>query len=123
VSGILLSKTFGQQGAAVQRFVGLNRKLALLQIRQAMVGRWFFMIVGTVFSITPGLVYWLAGWLRSAATRPRAHDRRHRHLHHLKNIFFRSAKCSMCGSSCGAAALFDRIFEYMTSQPRSRCLA
>ncbi|HEX4897808.1 MAG TPA: ABC transporter ATP-binding protein, partial [Candidatus Limnocylindrales bacterium] len=63
VSGILLSKTFGQQGAAINRFVGLNRRLAGLQIRQAMVGRWFFMIVGTVFSITPAFVYWLAGWL------------------------------------------------------------
>ncbi len=28
-----------------------------------MVGRWFFMIIGTIFSITPAFVYWLAGWL------------------------------------------------------------
>ena len=33
-----------------------------LQIRQAMVGRWFFMIIGTIFSITPAFVYWLAGY-------------------------------------------------------------
>ncbi len=26
-----------------------------------MVGRWFFMIIGTIFSITPAFVYWLAG--------------------------------------------------------------
>ncbi len=63
VSGILLSKTFGQQGQANERFRTLNARLARLQIRQAMVGRWFFMIVGTVFSITPAFVYWLAGTL------------------------------------------------------------
>ena len=49
VSGILLSKTFGQQEASVGRFRDVNAKLAALQIRQAMVGRWFFMIIGTVF--------------------------------------------------------------------------
>jgi ATP-binding cassette subfamily B protein len=63
VSGILLSKTFGQQAASEARFRGLNARLAALQIRQAMVGRWFFMIIGTIFSITPAFVYWLAGWL------------------------------------------------------------
>ena len=47
-------------------------KLAALQIRQAMVGRWFFMIIGTFFCITPAFVYWLAGYLADpAATRPR----------------------------------------------------
>src|SRR6187200_3531217 len=51
VSGILLSKTFGQQANAVEKFRGQNRRLARLQIRQAMVGRWFFMVIGTVFSI------------------------------------------------------------------------
>jgi ATP-binding cassette subfamily B protein len=61
VSGILLGKTFGAQERAVSRFRGLNLELAKLQIRQAMVGRWFFAIIGTVFSITPAFVYWLAG--------------------------------------------------------------
>jgi ATP-binding cassette subfamily B protein len=42
VSGILLSKTFGQQTASVERFRLANAKLAALQIRQSMVGRWFF---------------------------------------------------------------------------------
>jgi len=63
VSGILLGKTFGAQDRSVDRFRGLNLELARLQIRQAMVGRWFFMIIGTIFSITPAFVYWLAGTL------------------------------------------------------------
>src|SRR5438094_670688 len=63
VSGILLTKTFGQQAPQLDKFRRLNRILANLQIRQAMVGRWFFMIIGTIFSITPAFVYWLAGTL------------------------------------------------------------
>jgi len=68
---MLLSKTFGQQDNAVARFRGLNRTLASLQIRQAMVGRWFFMIIGTIFSITPAFVYWLAASWPSTTTRRR----------------------------------------------------
>ena len=67
VSGILLGKTFGAQERSIIRFRELNLALARLQIRQAMVGRWFFMIIGTVFSIMPAFVYWLAGTLAATA--------------------------------------------------------
>jgi ATP-binding cassette subfamily B protein len=63
VSGMLLGKTFGAQERSIERFRGLNLELAKLQIRQAMVGRWFFAIIGTIFSITPAFVYWLAATL------------------------------------------------------------
>ncbi len=63
VSGILLSKTFGQQANSIEKFRGQNRRLAKLQVRQAMVGRWFFMIIGSIFAIMPAFVYWLAGTL------------------------------------------------------------
>ena len=75
VSGILLSKTFGQQQAAIGRFGELNRDLARLQVRQAMVGRWFFMIIGTIFSITPAFVYLLAGYLDDPERPDGADDR------------------------------------------------
>src|SRR5688500_7069032 len=51
VSGMLLTKTFGQQEAAIGRFRDASARLARLQLRQSMIGRWFFMIVGVVFSI------------------------------------------------------------------------
>ena len=63
VSGILLAKTFGQQAESVRRFRLANARLAALQLRQSLVGRWFFMLVGTIFSIMPAVVYWLAGML------------------------------------------------------------
>jgi ATP-binding cassette, subfamily B, bacterial len=30
-------------------------------VRQQMIGRWFFMFIGTFFSITPAVVYLVAG--------------------------------------------------------------
>ncbi|HLX40394.1 MAG TPA: ABC transporter ATP-binding protein, partial [Ktedonobacteraceae bacterium] len=63
VSGILLIKTFGRQKHAQQQFQTENQKLANLEVRQQMIGRWFFMFIGTFFSITPAIVYLVAGWL------------------------------------------------------------
>jgi ATP-binding cassette subfamily B protein len=62
VSGILLVKTFGRQQYAQERFEQENQKLTDLEVRQQMIGRWFFMFVGTFFSITPAIVYLVAGW-------------------------------------------------------------
>jgi ATP-binding cassette subfamily B protein len=61
VSGMLLTKAFGRQLREIERFRGVNERLTGLQIRQQMIGRWFFMIIGTFFSITPAVVYWYAG--------------------------------------------------------------
>ena len=119
VSGILLSKTFGQQANAITKFRGLNKRLAMLQIRQAMVGRWFFMIIGTIFSIMPAFVYWLAGTLAAngATNAPSAgtivafttlQSRLFFPLGQLLNIQVELQ---------GSLALFDRIFEYLEMDP------
>ena len=81
VSGILLSKTFGQQENSIAKFRAINKNLAALQIRQAMVGRWFFMIIGTIFSILPAFVYWLAGTHGRGRQPRRPHRGRDRRLH------------------------------------------
>src|SRR5215210_284834 len=61
VSGMLLTKAFGRQSRAIADFQAINQRLTALQIKQQMIGRWFFMIIGTFFSITPAFVYWYAG--------------------------------------------------------------
>ena len=119
VSGMLLTKTFGQQEAAITRFRGLNAKLAVLQIRQAMVGRWFFMIIGTIFSIMPAFVYWLAGTMAANGftNAPTAgaivafttlQSRLFFPLGQLLNVQVEIQ---------GSLALFDRIFEYLEMDP------
>jgi len=115
VSGMLLTKTFGQQAAAVERYRLANAKLAALQIRQAMVGRWFFMIVGTVFSITPALVYWLAGYLSitGAPGAPTIGDIVAFTTLQSRLFFPLGQLLNVQVEAQGALALFDRIFEYL----------
>ena len=119
VSGILLSKTFGQQRASVERFRSLNLTLAKLQIRQAMVGRWFFMIIGTVFSITPAFVYWLAGYLtiQGSPSAPTIGDIVAFTTLQSRLFFPLGQLLNVQVEIQGALALFDRIFEYLEMDP------
>ena len=119
VSGILLSKTFGQQQNAIDKFRGLNRQLAGLQIRQAMVGRWFFMIIGTIFSIMPAFVYWLAGTLAANGSPDAPTAGMVVAFTTLQSrLFFPLGQ--LLGIQVeiqGSLALFDRIFEYLEMDP------
>ncbi|HEX5949073.1 MAG TPA: ABC transporter ATP-binding protein [Actinomycetota bacterium] len=63
VSGILLSKAFGRQRHETERFRRENERLAGLQIRQQMIGRSFFATIQIFFSVTPALVYLVAGYV------------------------------------------------------------
>src|SRR5438034_1421401 len=114
VSGILLIKTFGRQKYAEGRFKTENQKLSDLQVRQQMIGRWFFMLIGTFFSIMPAVIYLVAGW---------------QIIHHVpgvslgtivafttlqSRIFFPiGSLLNVQIEIQGALALFDRIFEYL----------
>jgi len=62
VSGVLLAKVFGRQDRDSERYAVPNEQLAGLQVRQQIVGRAFFAVVSTFFSITPVLVYAIAGF-------------------------------------------------------------
>ena len=119
VSGVLLSKTFGQQAAATDRFRVLNRKLAGLQIRQAMVGRWFFMIIGTIFSITPAFVYWLAAVLamNGDPSAPTAGSIVAFTTLQSRLFFPIGQLLNVQVEISGSLALFDRIFEYLDLDP------
>ncbi|HVN10605.1 MAG TPA: ABC transporter ATP-binding protein, partial [Kineosporiaceae bacterium] len=119
VSGILLGKTFGAQERSVLRFRGLNRELARLQIRQAMVGRWFFMIIGTIFSITPAFVYWLAGTLAANGdpSAPTAGDIVAFTTLQSRLFFPMGQLLNIQVEIAGSLALFDRIFEYLDLDP------
>jgi ATP-binding cassette, subfamily B, bacterial len=65
VSGILLSKAFGRQRYEIDRFRAENERLAGHLIRQQMIGRTFWAVIGTFFSAAPAMVYLVAGWVLS----------------------------------------------------------
>src|SRR6266567_5206471 len=116
VSGILLIKTFGRQKYAQEQFEKENQKLTDLEVRQQMIGRWFFMFIGTFFSITPAVVYLVAGWqiinsplhagisLGGIVAFTTLQSRLFFPIGQLLNVQVEIQ---------GALALFDRIFEYL----------
>ena len=114
VSGILLSKSFGRQRHEIGRFRDENRRLTGLQIRQTMIGRSFFAVVGTFFSITPALVYLVAGWQLS--TDPTAIDAGTivAFTTLQSRLFFPMGSMLQVSTEVQSSfALFDRIFEYL----------
>jgi ATP-binding cassette subfamily B protein len=114
VSGILLTKTFGRQKYAEGQFNKENQKLTDLEVRQQMIGRWFFMFVGTFFSIMPAIIYLVAGWqiihrvpgisLGTIVAFTTLQSRLFFPIGQLLNVQVEIQ---------GALALFDRIFEYL----------
>src|SRR6202043_1044035 len=90
------------------------QKLTDLEVRQQMIGRWFSAFFGTFFSVTPAIVYLVAGWqiinnvpgvtLGSIVAFTTLQSR----------IFFPvGSLLSVQIDIQGALALFDRIFEYL----------
>jgi ATP-binding cassette subfamily B protein len=116
VSGILLSKAFGRQRHEIDRFQGENERLTGLQIRQTMIGRSFFAVVGTVFSITPALVYLVAGWVLSGRPTTTAITAGTivAFTTLQSRLFFPIGSMLQVSSDIQTSmALFDRIFEYL----------
>src|SRR5205807_9125578 len=111
VSGILLAKVFGRQRYEITRFTKENQRFTDIQLRQRMTGRYFFALVGTFFSVTPFLVYLVAGLFQ------------HSHLTPGLIVAFTTLQArlffpigqmlSVSTDVQSSMALFERIFEYM----------
>lgn len=63
VSGALLTKLFGKQNYEVEKFGSNAEKLANIGVRQAIVGRWLFLMLGLVAAVGTAVVYWGGGVL------------------------------------------------------------
>jgi ATP-binding cassette, subfamily B, bacterial len=111
VSGILLGKTMGRGDELADRFEGESVRLADLEVRQRMAGRWVMASIQTSFAVMPAAVYWLGGTVLS-------------HTISVPTIIaFTTLQARLffpVGSLLGVGldiqtslALFDRIFEYL----------
>lgn len=61
ISGLMLIKTFTREREVLARFRRENRDLMDLQIREALVGRWYFMLLFIVTTGGPAVIYWFGG--------------------------------------------------------------
>ena len=115
VSGILLSKAFGRQRFEIGRFRDENERLTGFLLRQTMIGRSFFALVGTFFSITPALVYLVAGWVNSNSGSDVIQSGMLVGFTTLQSrLFFPIGSMLQVSTEVQSSlALFDRIFEYL----------
>ena len=65
VSGMTLSKIFGQQDQEIRRFSEENQRLSDLSVRQQTTGQYFWAVMQIFFSVTPVGIYLVAGYLIS----------------------------------------------------------
>jgi ATP-binding cassette, subfamily B, bacterial len=68
VSGILLGKTMGRGDELADRFERESERLADLEVRSRMAGRWMMASIQTSFAVMPALVYLFAGLAPGAVT-------------------------------------------------------
>ena len=114
VSGILLSKAFGRQTYEIGRFRQENERLTGFLIRQTMIGRSFFAIVGTFFSITPALVYLVAGIMLVRGNDSLTAGTLVAFTTLQSRLFFPIGSMLQVSTEIQSSfALFDRIFEYL----------
>ena len=115
VSGILLAKVFDRSQDAIERYERENRRLAGLQVRQQMVGRTFFALVQTFFSITPALVYLVAGLVISGGSAPAISAGTIVAFTALQTrLFFPVGQMLQVSVEVQSSlALFERIFQYL----------
>jgi ATP-binding cassette, subfamily B, bacterial len=57
VSGVMLGKTMGQSDVLTERFRDESARLAELELRQRMAGRWVMSSIQTTFAVMPALIY------------------------------------------------------------------
>ena len=63
VSGQLLVKLFGMEKQEFEKYRAVNEKMVNLNVKEAMAGRWFMVIISTISSIGPMLMYLIGGIL------------------------------------------------------------
>jgi ATP-binding cassette subfamily B protein len=118
VSGMLLAKVFGRGPEEVTRFRKENHRLANLAIRQEMIGRALFAVIGAFFSSAPALVYLIAGFVltgHSATAAPSITPGTIVAFTTLQSrLFFPiGSMLSVSIEIQASLALFERIFDYL----------
>ena len=114
VSGILLGKTMGRSDDLAVRFSDESSRLADLEVRSRMTGRWMMAAIQMTFAVMPALVYWFAGWSISRGAGAITIGTLVAFTTLQTRLFFPIG--GLLGVQLevqSSLALFDRIFEYL----------
>jgi ATP-binding cassette subfamily B protein len=115
ISGFLLMKVFGRERDEAQRFKEKAQGVMALEIRQHLVGRWFFMFLGLFSIVGPALVYLWGGHL--AIRGEMTVGTIVAFVAYLTRLYGpASAMATVYVDIQAALALFERIFEYLDTK-------
>jgi ATP-binding cassette subfamily B protein len=114
VSGILLGKTMGRSAELAGRFEDESQRLADLEVRARMAGRWMMASIQTTFTVMPALVYWFGGLAVARGSDAITLGTLVAFTTLQARLFFpigslRNVQADLQTST----ALFDRVFEYL----------
>ncbi|MDX2053354.1 MAG: ABC transporter ATP-binding protein [Polyangiaceae bacterium] len=116
LSGSVLTKVFNQAEADQNVFLGRSARVKQLNIKNAIVGRWLFMVL-SVFAVTgPALIYWYGGLevlknelsVGTVVAFAALLGNLYRPMHSLASVYV-DIQASL--------AVFDRIFDYLDRVP------
>ena len=116
ISGITLIKSFVREAFERARFMRVGTDLMDLEIRLAMVGRWFIAAVSAMIIIGPALVWLAGGWL--AITGGVTIGTIVAFVGYLGRLY--TPASNLAGVQVqiiSALAVFERIFEYLDMKP------
>jgi ATP-binding cassette subfamily B protein len=114
VSGILLGKTMGRGDELADRFETDSLRLADLEVRQRMAGRWVMASIQTSFAIMPAAVYWFGGLALAHGSSSVSIPLLVSFTTLQTRLFFPVGSLLGVGLDVQTSlALFDRIFEYL----------
>jgi ATP-binding cassette, subfamily B, bacterial len=114
VSGILLGKTMGRGDELADRFEADSLRLANLEVRQRMAGRWVMASIQTSFAIMPAAVYWFGGLALAHGSTAVSIATLVAFTTLQTRLFFPVGSLLGVGLDVQTSlALFDRIFEYL----------
>jgi ATP-binding cassette subfamily B protein len=114
VSGILLGKTMGRGNELADRFETDSLRLADLEVRQRMAGRWVMASIQTSFAVMPAAVYWFGGLALAHGSHAISIPVLVSFTTLQTRLFFPVGSLLGVGLDVQTSlALFDRIFEYL----------
>jgi len=116
ISGITLIKSFVREAFEKRRFYAVGTDLMTLEIRLAMVGRWFIAAITAMVIVGPALVWLAGGWLAISGS-----------VTVGTVVAFITLLARLYGPAAALAgiqvqivsalAVFERIFEYLDMKP------
>ena len=113
ISGMQLVKAFVRQAAETFRFRQLNDDLRVLNIRQSMIGRWFFMLMGVLGTAGPAVLWLFGGYLVVTGQESLGTVVTFATVLLARLYGPVGSLANMQVNVVGSLALFQRIFEYM----------